>query len=221
MPSPIVLIGAGGHARVVADIVRLSGRYSIVGFLDEVSPERRGTFWNGAPILSGWDEIDGLFSSGVRAAFGAVGDCEARLRIADRLIAKGFDLPVLHHPSAVAAGDASIGVGTVLVAGAIVNSGAHIGANVIINTAASVDHDCAIADGVHVAPGARLGGGVHVGRGAWIGLSAAVKDRVRIGAATLVGAGALVLTDLPAGVVAYGVPARIIRHVESHHAISR
>jgi acetyltransferase EpsM len=221
MTLPIVIVGAGGHARVVADIVRLCSRYSIVGYLDEVNPERRGTAWNGAAILGGLEEIGRLRSSCVNTAFVAVGDCDGRLRIAERLVAAGFELPVLCHPSAIAANDVSIGAGTVLAAGAIVNPGARVGANVIVNTSATVDHDCAIADGVHIAVGARLAGRVQVGRGTWIGMSANIKDGVRIGAGTIVGAGALVLKDLSDGVIAYGVPAKVVSHVESHHPVSR
>jgi acetyltransferase EpsM len=220
MTAPLVVVGAGGHARVVADIVRLLGRYSIVGYLDDVNPGRRGTSWNGATILGGLDQLATLRASGVQAAVVAIGDCEARLRTAGRLADAGFDLPVFCHPHAVAAADAEIDAGTVLVAGAVVNPGARVGAHVIVNTSASVDHDCVIGDGVHIACGARLGGGVQVGRGSWIGLSAAVKDHVRIGAGTVIGAGALVLDDVPDGVIAYGVPAKVIRHVTTQHTIS-
>jgi len=216
-----VVVGAGGHARVVADIIRLSERYIIIGYLDDVHPERHGSAWNGATILGGLDQLEGLSAAGVRAAFVAVGDGDARLRLAARLRSVGFEVPVLAHPSAVAAKDVTIGAGTVLAAGAIVNPGARLGADVIVNTAASVDHDCVIDDGVHVACGARLAGQVQVGRASWIGIGAIVKERVRIGTGTLVGAGALVLDDLPDGVVAYGAPARIIRHVASHDVVGR
>jgi sugar O-acyltransferase (sialic acid O-acetyltransferase NeuD family) len=217
----LVIVGAGGHARVVADVVRLAGGHTIVGYLDEMQPERRGSAWNGATILGGLDQLAALSAAGVRAAFVAVGDCAARLRLAAQLTALGFDLPTLIHPSAVRASDVAIGGGTILVAGAIVNAGARIGANVIVNTAASVDHECVLEDGVHIACGARLGGRVSVGRGSWIGLGAIVKERVGIGAGTLVGAGALVLKDVPDGVVAYGSPARVISHVQPHDALSR
>jgi len=219
MPESIVIVGAGGHARVIADIVRLAGRYTVVGYLDDLHPERRGASWDAGTILGGMEQLGVLRSSGVNAAFVAVGDCEARLALADRLGAAGFDLPVLMHPSAVRAGDVTMGPGSVLVAGAIVNPGARIGAHVIVNTAASVDHECVIDDGVHIACGARLGGRVHVGRGSWIGLGAVVKERVHIGSGTLVGAGSLVLKDLPDDVVAYGTPARVISHAQSHDTI--
>jgi acetyltransferase EpsM len=95
----------------------------------------------------------------------------------------------------------------------IVNPAATIGENVILNTAASVDHDCVVADGAHIAPGVHLGGGVHIGRGAWVGIGATVRDHVTIGDECVIGAGAVVLQDIPARVVAYGVPARISKQI--------
>jgi acetyltransferase EpsM len=216
----LVVIGAGGHARVVTDIARLRG-YAIVGFLDDLNPQRHGAERFGATILGGLDHLGALGQSGVRCAFVAVGDCHARLRLAAHAADAGFELPMLAHPSAVLAADTAVGPGTVLAAGAIVNPGARLGGNVIVNTAASVDHDCVIEDGVHVACGARLAGGVQVGRGSWIGIGAVVREGVRIGAGTVIGAGALVLKDVPDLVVAYGAPARVISHVSNPHSIGR
>jgi acetyltransferase EpsM len=220
LTTPLVIIGAGGHARVVSDIARLTRKYSIAGFLDDANAASRGTEFCGATILGGLEQLEKLLGAGVRHACVAVGHGEGRLHLARRATEAGFELPVLMHPSAVCAIDVSIGPGTVLVAGAIVNPGARLGANVIVNTAASVDHDCTIEDGVHIACGARLAGHVHVGRGAWVGIGAVVKEHVRIGAGATIGAGAVVLRDIPEGVVAYGVPAQVIQHVTGHHPVS-
>ena len=217
----IVIAGAGGHARVVADVVALTGGYAIAGFLDDQHPERHGSAMCGTAILGGLEQLPLLARAGVRCGFVAVGDCRARLRLADQFVAAGFVLPTLAHPASVRARDVVLGPGTVLVAGAIVNPGARLGANVIVNTAASVDHDCVIEDGVHIACGARLAGNVVVGRGAWIGIGAVVKERVRIGAHTVVGAGAVVLKDLPDGVIAYGAPAKVVDHVSPHDPVGR
>jgi UDP-N-acetylbacillosamine N-acetyltransferase len=216
---PLVVYGAGGHARVVADLVRLGGAYTVVGFLDDVNRDRHGRPFEGAPILGGLDRLEGLHAQGVRAGVVAVGDCAHRLRLADLLSLAGFELPTFVHPGAIVARTAVVGPGSVLAAGAIVNPGAHVGAQVIVNTAASVDHDCVVADGVHIACGARLAGAVHIGSGTWIGLGALVKEHVRIGAGTIVGAGAVVLEDLPDGVVAYGCPAKVIRYVQDTHPV--
>jgi sugar O-acyltransferase (sialic acid O-acetyltransferase NeuD family) len=218
-PKELVIVGAGGHARVVADIARLTG-HTVVGFLDDVRPERRGESFSGATVLGGLDQLRDIAASGVRQTCVAVGDCEARLRLGERASAAGFAAVVLRHPASVCAADVVVGAGTVLVAGAIVNPGARLGAHVIVNTAASVDHDCVIEDGAHIACGARLAGAVAVGRGTWIGIGAAVREHVRIGHDAVVGAGALVLDDVPDGVVVYGAPARVIRHVAAQRVTS-
>jgi acetyltransferase EpsM len=100
-----------------------------------------------------------------------------------------------------------------VVAGAVLNPAVEVGEHVIVNTCASVDHESVIEDGAHVGPGTRLGGRVRIQRGAWIGIGATIRDRVTIGAGARIGAGAVVLTDIPAGVVAYGVPAQVVRRV--------
>jgi sugar O-acyltransferase (sialic acid O-acetyltransferase NeuD family) len=218
--TPVVVVGAGGHARVVADILQLIG-HTIAGFLDEVNTERWGTSFEGARVLGGLDQLAVLLNSGVRHAFIAVGECQARLRLAHAAREAGFELPVLQHPKSVVASGVTLGSGSLIVAGAIVNPGSRLGEQVLVNTAASVDHDCQIEDGVHVCPGARLAGGVMVGRGAWIGIGAIVKDGLRIGAGSTIGAGSLVLEDVPAGVVAFGSPARIVRSIEGGNRAHR
>ena len=147
--NTIVIVGAGGHAMVVADLAELSG-YSIVGFIDDVNVERRGQPFCRATVLGGAEQLAILARSGVHSAVIAIGDCTARLQLAERTRAVGLNLPVLCHPMASVARDSTIGPGTVVMAGAVVNPGASIGANVIVNTAASVDHECHIDEGVHV-----------------------------------------------------------------------
>lgn len=220
MRTPLLIVGAGGHARVVADIAALCG-YDVIGFTDDVNVERRGAAFCGAVVLGGGEQLAITAAGGVRHAVVAIGDCDARLTLADRVWNEGLELVALCHPGATVARDCAIGPGTVLMAGAIVNPGAAIGANVIVNTAASVDHECRIADGVHIGPGARLGGRVEVERGAWLGIGSVIKDGVRIGARTIVGAGSLVLRDLPSGVVAFGSPAGIVRPVIHAQAAGR
>jgi UDP-N-acetylbacillosamine N-acetyltransferase len=209
----LVIWGAAGHARVVADIVRLEGRFDLAGFLDDLDPSRRGTTFAGLTVLGGREVLGPLRGSGVDAMILAFGDCPARLRLGPVARSAGFELVTAIHPRAVVAGDALVGPGTVVAAGAVVNPGTRLGDSVIVNTAASVDHDCRVEDGAHVAPGARLGGHVTVGRGAWVGIGAIVKDHLTVGAGSQVGAGAVVLADVPAGVVAYGAPARVVRRV--------
>lgn len=211
----LVVWGTSGHALVVADIIRLRDEFEIVGFVDDVNLECRNTEFGGAVVLGGQEQLDVLQQMGVKYLILAFGDCEARLRLSNVVRAKGFRLVTAIHPQAVVAADVAIGPGTVIVAGAVVNPGSRIGENAIINTGAIVDHECVVEDGVHIGPGAHLGGKVTVGRGAWVGIGAIVRDRVRVGAHSIIGAGAVVLNDIPDGVVAYGVPAKVIKRVTS------
>lgn len=210
----LLVWGAGGHARVVADIVRCANEFQIVGFIDDVNLERAGDSFCNTIILGGRDALLEQWARGVKHIVIAIGDCAMRMSCANDARGMGFTLATAIHPSAIVAQDVRIGAGTALAAGTIVNPAVILGENVIVNTAASIDHDCVIDDGAHIAPGARLGGGVRVGRGAWIGIGAVVRDHVSIGSETIVGAGAVVLDNIPARVVAYGVPARVVRKLE-------
>lgn len=210
MSRPVVVWGAGGHARVVAEILRLAG-YSLAGFLDDVDPARRGEPFLEARVLGGRDRLEALRADGVGAAAVAIGDNAARLEAAAFLRESGFELPAAVHPSAVVASTARVGPGSVVCAMAVVGPAARVGEVVIVNTAATVDHDGEVEDGAHLAPGVHLGGWATVGRAAFVGLGALVADRVRVGAGSVVGAGSLVLRDVPPGVVAWGAPARTIR----------
>jgi UDP-N-acetylbacillosamine N-acetyltransferase len=209
----LVVWGASGHALVVADAVRLAGEYEIAGFLDDLHPGRHGEQFCGALVLGGVEMLDSLWALGVEAIFFGFGNCAARLKLADLVAAKGFSLPTIVHPRAVVANDAVLGPGAFVAAGAVVNSQARIGAQVIVNTCASVDHESVVEDGAHICPGVHLAGGVVVGRASWVGIGASVVDKVRIGAGSIIGAGAVVVGDIPDGVMAYGVPARVIREV--------
>ncbi len=212
MAHRIVIWGASGHALVVADIVRLSTLYELVGFIDDLEPHRHNTTVHGIPILGGREQLETLHASGVEHLIVGIGDCAARLKLATVAQEHGFALATAIHPSANVAA-VEIGGGTVIVAGAIINPGSSIGSNVIINTGATVDHECVIDDGAHVGPGVNLGGNVRVGRGSWIGIGATIKDGVSIGAGAIVGAGAVVLRDVPAETVAFGVPAKVQRKI--------
>jgi acetyltransferase EpsM len=209
--AKILVWGAAGHALVVTDIIRLRDEYEIVAFLDDVDSSRWGQGFAGSVVRGGRNCLPELKAEGVRNAVIAIGDCAARLRIADTAREWEFELPTVIHPAAIVARGSTLGEGTVVAAQAVINPACSVGRMAIINTSATVDHECLIADGVHIGPGARLAGRVEIGTGAWIGVGATVKDRVRVGARSIIGAGSLVLKDVPEDVVAYGVPARIIR----------
>jgi len=202
--SGILIIGAGGHAKVVADIL-LSRGEKVLGFLDD-NPQLWGQTRLDLPILAGTDSFlefqpDGLIIGiGVNTVRKAIVE---RLGDAARLL---WRLAI--HPSAVIAPSVSLGPGTVICAGVVINPDTAIGQHVIINTGATVDHDCVIEDYAHVAPGSTLTGAIRVGVGALIGARAVAIPGRTVGAWATVGAGAVITRDVPAGIVAKGIPAR-------------
>jgi acetyltransferase EpsM len=217
----VVIWGASGHALVVADILRLRNEFEIAGFLDDVNIERHGQEFCGASILGGREQLDRLYHQGIRAMIFGFGDCEARLELSEYIFAKGFFLVSAIHPNATIASDVDIGVGTVIAAGVVINSGTTIGKNVIVNTSASIDHECIIEDGVHICPGVHLGGRVTIGRAAWIGIGSIVAEHTTIGNGSFIGAGAVVIQNIPNGVLAYGVPAKVTKTLTINEMLFR
>jgi acetyltransferase EpsM len=211
MQPKLVLWGASSHARVITDIIRLRGDYEIVGFLDDISLRRHHTEFCGATILGGREQLDTLKDQNVHHLLMAFGNNRARLRLSKLARSKGYALATAIHPMSAVAAGVEIGAGTVVMAGAVVSPGSKIGESAIINSSACVEHESVIHDGVHISAGARLGGNVTVGEGTTIEIGAIVGAGVIIGADSVIGAGAVVLKDIPDGVLAYGVPARVIR----------
>jgi UDP-N-acetylbacillosamine N-acetyltransferase len=209
--TPVVIWGTGGHARVVADIVRSAAEYEIVGFLDDVHVDRHGQRFCDALVLGGKEKIDRLAADGVHHVILAFGDNAARRSMGAELVGRGLTLARACHSRSTVADDVRIGDGTVVMAGAVVNPNVSLGESVIVNTCSSIDHDCDLGDAVHVSPGAHLAGSVRVGHETWIGLGALVLEGRSVGERTIVGAGAVVTHDLPADVVAYGVPAKVMK----------
>ncbi len=213
MAEKAVIWGAGGHAKVVADILRLSG-LEVVGFLDEVNSGRRGQPFFGSVVLGGVEQLDSLLHSGVRRAFVGFGNNWRRLEAGNLLESRGFELVKAIHPAAVVAADVKLGAGTMVAAGAVVNPGSGIGKNVIVNTRASIGHDCVVNNGAHVGPGASVAGSVIIGRCAWLCIGSTIIDKKRVGADSIVGAGAVVIHDVPDGAAVAGVPAQMLRRAK-------
>ncbi len=207
----LIIWGAGGHASVVADIIRQGGTREIIGFVEDVTRGRRPRTFLNVRVIRDRNQLAGVLRAGAREMIIAIGDCEARLHLAGVARRMGFRLGLAIHPRATVAPTARIGAGSVVAAGAVICPGAVIGKNVIINTAASVDHDCVLEDGVHICPGVHLAGSVIVGRGAWVGIGATAIEGVRIGRAAVIGAGGVVVGDIPDRMLACGVPARVVR----------
>ena len=206
-----LIVGAGGHGKVVLDILRAGGQHRPVGFVD-ADPRLHGTTVGGLPVLGGVHQLTRLVGPHkVAAAIIAIGDNRARAGYADAVLAAGLQLATAVHPSAVVAESAVLGRNVVVAAGAVVCAEARIGDHAIVNTGATVDHECDVGPGVHVCPGAHLAGRVRVEAGAVIGLGANVIQCLRVGAGATVGAGAVVIRDVPPGVTVVGVPARVVR----------
>ena len=210
--SDLLILGAGGHAKVVAELALTSGAATRVAFLDD-----RFTGRDGCPPLLGRPVIGPLAwslqpysQSQFSAAVVAIGHAATRLHWIQQLQTAGYALPVLIHPTAWISPSAQIGPASVVFAQAVVQAQVNMGIGAILNTSCSVDHDSQLAEGVHICPGARLAGEVQVGPRTCIGIGASVIQQVAIGSDVTVGAGAAVLCDLPAGVTAVGVPARIL-----------
>jgi sugar O-acyltransferase (sialic acid O-acetyltransferase NeuD family) len=208
LPS-ILGIGAGGHCKVVMEIIRRAGYWKIAGLLD-ADPSRKGESISGIEILGNDDLASALFNQGVRAAFigiGSIGATQPRRNTFTTLRDLGFELPVLTHPTASVAFDTEIGIGTCIMPGAIINPGASIGECAIINSGAIIEHDCHIAAFSHISPGAILGGSVFVGEGSHVGIGAVIRQGIHIGKNAVIGAGAAVVKDVPDDTTVTGVPA--------------
>jgi sugar O-acyltransferase (sialic acid O-acetyltransferase NeuD family) len=200
----LAILGAGGHAKVVADAARTLG-WTDIYFFDAAFglPEMAGrseVIGNDVDFLSRRQDFPNVVV--------ALGNNELRIRKIRELRSLGFLAPVLVHPRAYVAADVSLGVGTVVFAGAVIQPATTVGEGCIINTSALVDHDCTLGDGVHVCPGARIAGGVVIGDLGWIGIGSSISHCLKLGESVTLGAGAALVNDAKSGLIYLGVPAR-------------
>lgn len=205
MTRPLVIIGAGGHAVSVAGVAHAAG-FKVACFVDA---SRAGTDLLGVPIIADLDSLD-LTRIEISVA---IGDNAVRERVSTALIERHRDarFPALIHPTAVIGWTAQLGDGTVLMAGAVVGAHTRIGRFCVLNTRSSIDHDGLMADCSSLAPGAVTGGTVRIGRRSAVSIGAIVKHGISIDDDTVLGAGSYLDRNLPAGTVAWGTPARIMR----------
>jgi len=201
----LLVIGAGGHAKVVVDAALCAG-FEIAGI---VARDPHPASLLGLPVVSDASGID------ADAFIVAVGDNPARAREYAAAVERGLTPLTVVHPSAVLGTGVELGAGSFVAAGVVVNADAHIGVNAILNTACTVDHDCTVGDHAHVAPGANLCGACVVGEGTLVGVGASIVPSGRVGEWSIVGAGAAIVDDVASRSICVGVPARVIRRNEA------
>lgn len=201
MSKKMILIGASGHGRVVADIAKKNG-YQEIAFLDDNENLRfcgKYTILGRTDLASNYTDSDFVVS---------IGNAEIRQRLQEQLESAHLSVVSLIHPDATVSDDVEIGRGTVIMAGAVINPGAKIGSGCIINTCSSVDHDCIIEDYAHISVGAHIAGSVCVGKRTWVGAGATVINNIKITADCMIGAGAVVVKNIENKGIYKGIPAR-------------
>ena len=210
MNFPVLVLGAGGHAKVLIEALSTAS-VEILGVVDP-DPALMGMTVLGIPVLGDDREVLKYSSGTVRLVngLGSIGLPNRRQSLFEQFKAKGYNFATVVHPSAVVAADAQLGEGSQVMAGVVIQPSCHIGANSILNTRVSVDHDCHIGDHVHIAPGSVLSGNVSVGKSSHIGTGSTIIQGINVGRHTVVGAGSVLLKDVPSGVTVYGVPAKVV-----------
>ena len=200
----LVIVGAGGHGKVIADIAKKTGYEEIIFLDDDPNTQKCGNYLVKGTVGDAEKYSDYEFVVGI-------GNCELREKIQNELELKNFHIVSMIHPSSVIAEDVNILPGCVLVAGSVVNSGAVIGKGCIVNTCSSVGHDCKISDFVHVAAGAHVAGTVEIGKRTWVGAGSTIVNNVTVCEDVLIGAGGVVTKDITEHGTYVGVPVKKIK----------
>jgi UDP-perosamine 4-acetyltransferase len=202
----IVLLGAGGHARVLLELMRKTG-HRVVAVLDD-DPAKQGQSIHGIDIIEPKQMAKFPPSkAGLANAVGSVRQPEVRKKMYERFEGQGYSFITAIHPSAIIADDAQLEEGAQVMAGGVVQTGARVGRDTLVNSSAIIEHDTVIGEHCHIAPGVTVCGEVRIGNVTHIGAGATVLQGRRIGDGCLVGAGAVILHDVPDGCAAWGIPA--------------
>ena len=205
MKDKLIIIGASGHGKVVADIAIKMNKWQSIAFLDDDESIKTSM---GLEVIG--RTADAFTYKEEADFFVAIGSNATREKIQEKLIDEGLNVVSLIHPSAIIGTDVEIGIGTTVMAGVVINSSSRIGKGCIINTSSSLDHDNVIENYVHISPGVNMAGTVKVGKGSWIGIGSVVSNNVNICSGCKVGAGAVVVKDITEPGTYVGVPVRKI-----------
>ena len=196
---PLLLIGGGGHCNSCIDVIETEGRYRVFGVVQPSGEKSLSVM--GYPVVGSDDDLPAWLAQTAKALItvGQIRSPETRMRLYEKLKTLGAELPVVRSPHAVQSKHASLGEGTVLMHGCVVNANAKIGVNCILNSQALIEHDVIIGDHCHISTSARVNGEVQIGNGCFIGSGAVLREGIRIGAYAIIGAGQVVLSDVPDG----------------------
>jgi sugar O-acyltransferase (sialic acid O-acetyltransferase NeuD family) len=213
MQKTCIILGAGGHTRVLIDCLQYSEDVTIFGILDP-NPDIKGRNIFTIPIIGNDELLDSLRSQGVNyfvIGLGGTGNNMPRIKLYNLALKYGLKPLTVRHPSAIISTRATIGEGSQLLPGCIINTAANIGINCIINSGAIIEHDCIIGNHVHIATGAKLASTVQVGEGAHIGAGSTIRQLIKIGEYSVIGAGAVVVKDVQPRTTVVGIPASLLQ----------
>ena len=205
----LLIIGTGGHGKVVMDCAKK--HYDSIAFMTN---DTHSAGINGYPVIYEQENSMDVVLKNFDELIVAIGNNNARLKISLDYAAKGIKLATIIHETAVISESAVIGEGTVILANAVINPFANIGKCCIINTGAIIEHDCILKDGVHISPNAAMGGTVCIGEKTWVCVGSSIANNIKIGENSIIGAGSVIIKDIPDKVLAAGIPAKIKKHYE-------
>ena len=206
--NKLLIVGAGGHGKVIADTAALNPHWNEIAFLDDSYPEVNQVHqWK---VINKINYAHKLVSEYNNIIIG-LGNNQLRMNLFNQILNLGFNIVSVIHPNAYISPYVKIAEGTVVFANAVININAVIGRACIINSGAIVEHDCVLEDGVHISPGANLAGGVKIGANTWVGIGAKLIEQVNVGKNSKIGAGAVVINNIADDVTVVGVPAKVIK----------
>lgn len=203
--SGLMILGAGGHGKAVAEIAELMKKWNEIVFLDD---NQELNEVNGYKVIGTLNDYM-IYKDRYPYAFVAIGNNKLRLDLIEDIIREGITVPVLIHPFTAISANCQIKEGTVVMAGTVINTNSIIGKGCIINTSSSIDHDCVLEDGVHISPGVHIGGTVHIGGSTWVCIGSSIANNILIGSNVVIAAGAAVTENIPNNVMVAGVPSII------------